>query len=185
MSYLQAVLKNIPEEDLQKINESHERKMKEQQENKEKKVRELKINKSSNKKSFDKSNKPTNKNSLRRQENDEPKKVEREETFFEALKQAQKELVNMCMLDNVDTNSSKINLGEDAMVISVEGKDYTFSKDKILKSKTFKNELTKSYNDSNKNVYLTLSVSKDKDSTLLSIKAVENTKTYLTKDTIN
>lgn len=185
MSYLQAVLKNIPEEDLQRINESHERRLKEQQENKEKKVSESKINKSSSKKSFDKSYKPTNKNSLRRRENDEPKKVEREESFFEALKEAQKELVSMCMSSNENANSCEINLGEDSMVVSVEGKDYTLSKEKILKSRTFKNELINSYNDNNKNVYLTLSVSKDTNSTLLSIKAVENTKTYHIKGTIN
>lgn len=178
MSYLQAVMKNIPEEELQRINESHERRLKEQQEIKDKKVAELKISKLSNKKSFDKSYKPTNKNSLRRKENDEPKKVEREESFFEALKEAQKELVNMCMLNNENADSSEINLGEDSMVISVEGKDYTFSKEKILKSRTFRNDLTKSYNDNNQNVYLTLSVSKDKNSTSLSIKSVENTKTY-------
>ena len=185
MSYLQAVLKNIPEEELKRINESHERKMKEKQEESEKKVRELKINKSSDKKSFEKSNnKPTNKNSLRRKENNNSQKVEREESFYEALKQAQKELISMCML-NVEDETSEINFGEDSIVISVEEKKYTFSKEKILKSRTFNTELTKSYKDMGKNVYLILSVSKSKNEILLNIKANSNIVTYNTSNSFN
>lgn len=157
MSYLQAVLENIPEDELQRINESHEKKMIEKQEESKKK--------------------PTNKNYIRRKENNEQKKVEREESFYEALKQAQKELINICM-SNEKSDTFEINLGEDSIVISVKGKKYTFSKEKILKSRTFKDELTKSYNDIGKNVYLILSVSKSKNSILLNIKANSNIITY-------
>lgn len=158
MSYLQAVLKNLPQEELERIMKVEESKEKvEVSENK--KVREFKP----------KDSKSTNKNSLRRKPKEEIKKVEREPSFYEALTQAKESLIELSKpnqedhefiveslneIKNWSGHKIKLDLSEDILEITVEDKLYKFSKKKILQGRSFQNELTKFYKETYGNVYL-------------------------------
>jgi len=164
MSYLQALLKNIPAEELSKINqENEERKQKEEEEKK----REFKPKKNfSNTKKSSKKSGQKNKNSLRKKKDDDKSESVSKADFFEALKKAQDLMMESCKPSDEDDKTISESLGSegwkghkvnvdlsvDEMSVKHDNRDFNFSKSRVVSGRHFVQEIQKMYQDKYENV---------------------------------
>ena len=192
MSYLEAVLKNIPEEELRKINEENERRKQEEHtkrlEERNKKTFKKDSKKDSKKtskkgsksnKSFD--NKKQNKNSLRKKK-EETTSVSKTE-FFEALKKAQSLMMDSCKPSNDDDktitesldsegwegHTVNVDLSEDEIVVQHDGREFNFSKSRVISSRHFQTELEKYYQEKYQNTKLKFIQPKNKSNYVINV----------------
>lgn len=164
MSYLQAVLKNMSKEDLERIEKEKEsRKEREEEERLEAK----------NKKSFKKTSKKTmknsgqkNKNSLRKKKDDSKSESVSKADFFEALKKAQDLMMESCRPSDEDDKTISESLGSegwkghkvnvdlsvDEMTVKHDNRDFNFSKSRVVSGRHFVQEIQKMYQDKYENV---------------------------------
>ena len=163
MSYLSALMKNVPEDEMSSCFVKST--VEEQQV-----VIVPEVSKQTEKLKEDK---PQNKNALRRKKSSRtPKKVNKtpsDPNFIDALKKAQVEMMKHCKPDkDQDAIISQsieyvhnwgglrinVDLSDDNVLVNHEDKDYTFSKQRILSNKYFQNDLSDYYSKEYGNVFL-------------------------------